>query len=160
MSRYVYEKYTRVVFATTLASKSAPTVANLNAGTDITSFLTKDGLSTPQNQNMVDSSTLAETFDSQLPGSWGGAIELTCFRDNGSGDDDAWDLFVYGTNGFLVVRRGILISTAFAASQKVEVYPVQHHQPIMQPSAANEEQRFKVTLAVTGEPELKATVAA
>jgi hypothetical protein len=158
MSRYVYEAYTRVWWAESISDPEAPTVGELSAATDITNYLTKDGLSTPQNQNMVDSATIAETFDAQLAGSWGGALELTCFRDND--EDDAWDLFVYGETGYLVVRRGIAVSEDVETSQKVEVYPAQMHQPIMQPSAANEQQRFAVSLAVTAEPKLKAVVAA
>jgi len=158
MSRYVYEAFTRVWWVPTIADLAEPSPTEVNGGTDITGFLTKDGLSTPQNQNMVDSATLAETFDAQLVGSWGGAIELTCFRDNGSGADDAWDLFVYATTGYLVVRRGVAVATTAANGQAVEVYPVQCAQPIMQPSAANEQQRFKVQLAVTAEPDLKAAV--
>jgi hypothetical protein len=160
MARYVYEGYTRVQWVTTIADIGEPTVAELNAGTDITNFVTKDGVNTPQNQNMVDSATIAETFDAQLVGSWGGALELTMFRDAVAADDDAWTLFVYGTNGFLVIRRGIAVATATAAAQRVEVYPAQMHQPIMQPSAANEQQRFVVSCAVTAAPDLKAVVAA
>lgn len=156
MSRYVYEAYTRVAWVPTISSIAAPTTSELNAGTDLSTLVTKDGLTTPQNQNNVDSATLAETFDAQLAGSWGGACELTCFRDNE--DDAAWDLFDYGTNGYLVIRRGVTYDTAWTNGQKVEVYPVQCHQPIMQPTAANEQQRFNVSLPVTRQPDLKATV--
>lgn len=160
MARFVYEGYTRIEWVTTIADIAAPTAAELGAGTPLTNFVTKDGLNTPQNQNMVDSATIAETFDAQLVGSWGGALELTMFRDSVADDDDAWTLFVYGTNGHIVVRRGIAVATAWAAAQRVEVYPAQMHQPVMQPSAANEQQRFAVSLAVTSAPNLKAVVAA
>jgi hypothetical protein len=158
MARYVYEAYTRVAWVTTISSIAAPTVAELNAGTNITPFITKDGLTTPANQNMVDNASLAETFDAQLVGSWGGAIQLTMFRDNSA--DTAWNLCVYGTNGYLVVRRGIAIATGWTASQNVEVYPSQMHQPVMAATASNEQQRFTVQLAVTAEPNVNATVAA
>ena len=156
MSRFVYEGQTRIQWVTTIADIAEPTPTELNAGTNLTPFVTKDGLNTPQNPNMVDSATIAETFDAQLVGSWGGALELTMFRDSVAADDDAWTLFVYGTNGFVVVRRGVAVATTFAADDRVEVYPAQMHQPIMQPSAANEQQRFTVSLAVTSQPNLKA----
>jgi hypothetical protein len=156
MARFVSEGFTRVTWATTIASIAAPTVAELNAGTHLTPFLTKDGLTTPANQNMVDNASLAETFDAQLVGSWGGAIQLTMFRDT---TDTAWNLAVYATNGYLVVRRGLTIATGWAAGQKVEVYPAQMHQPVMAATAANEQARFTLQLAVTAEPNVRATVA-
>lgn len=159
MARYVHEGNTKVVFATTIANKAAPTVLELNAGTDLSTLLTKDGLQTPDTQNMVDSSTLADTFDAQVVGSWGGSISLTGFRDSVAANDDLWDLAVYGTNGFLVIRRGVAYSTAWAAGDRVEVYPVEFHEPVPNQTSANEEVRFSVGMAVTGQPAKRATVA-
>lgn len=158
MARYPYEKYTGVWWATTVASTSAPTVAEIGAGTPLHTFLLKDGLQTPQDQNMIDNASLAENFDAQNVGSWGGNITLRCFRDQGA--DTAYDLMVYGTHGFIIIRRGLLVSTAVAADQKVEVWPAQMHQPVTQPSARNENTRFQQVFAVTAEPVLAATVAA
>ena len=160
MPRYVHEGNTKVAFVPTIASKTAPTVAELGAGTDISTLLTKDGLQTPDSQNMVDSSTLADTFDAQRVGSWGGSITLTGFRDSVAANDDLWDLAVYGTEGFLVVRRGLPYDDAWAAAQNVEVYPIEFHEPVMNQTGANEEARFTVACAVTGQPAKRATVAA
>lgn len=158
MSRYVHEGNTKVAFVTTIAAKAAPTVAELGAGTELSSLLTKDGLQVPDTQNMVDSSTLSDTFDAQRVGSWGGSLSLTGFRDDTS--DDFWDLAVYGTEGYIVVRRGVAYDTAWTAAQKVEVYPVELHEPVPNATAANEEARFTVACAVTGEPAKRAVVAA
>lgn len=158
MSRYVHEGKTRVAFVNTIANKNAPTVAELSAGTDLSTLLTKDGLQVPDQQNMVDSSTLADTFDAQRVGSWGGSVSLTGFRDDTS--DDLWDLAVYGTEGFIVVRRGAAYDAAWAAAQNVEVYPVEMHEPVPNQTASNEEARFTVACAVTGAPAKRATVAA
>lgn len=169
VDRYVYEGQTRIALVPRtgdgdgIADISAPTTAELGAEgvVDLSRLVTKDGLNTPQNQNMVESSTIAETFDSQLVGSWGGAFELTCFRQRPgeSGDGDlAWDTFEYGTEFFVVIRRGVAYGDEWADGQHVEVYPIQSHQPIMQPSAANEQQRFVVSCAVTEQPDLKAVV--
>lgn len=157
MSRFAHEGMTKIVWSGSIANKAAPTTTELNAATDLTGFVTKDGLQTPANQNMVDSATIAETFDAQGVGSFGGSLNLTMFRDNVS--DTAWNLFVYATTGFIVVRRGILIATAWTIGQKVEVYPAQMHEPVPAQSAANEQVKFSETVAVTGQPNLKATVA-
>lgn len=158
MARFVHEGNTKVAWVTTIADIDAPTVAELGAGTDLSQLLTKDGLQTPDTQNMVDSSTLADTFDAQVVGSWGGGINLTGFRDDTT--DTLWDLAVYGTNGYLVVRRGIAYDTAWTAAQDVEVYPAEMHEPVPNQSGANEEVRFSLALAVTGQPSKRAAVAA
>lgn len=157
MARYVHEGNTKVSWVPTIADISAPTVAELTAGTDLSTLLTKDGLSLPDSQNMVDSSTLADTFDAQRVGSWGGSITLTGFRDDTN--DTLWDLAVYGTEGYLVVRRGLAYDTAWAASQDVEVYPAEMHEPVPNATGANEEARFTLALAVTGQPNKRAAVA-
>jgi hypothetical protein len=157
MSRYVHEGMTTAVFATTVDEKAGPTTAEIAAGTDITEFLPKDGLGINFSQNMVDSATLADTFDAQLVGSWGGSIDLTGFRDNV--DDEFWDLAAYGTNGFLIVRRGVPNDTDWTIGDDAEVYPVQMHQPFIGGTAANEQVRFTLGLAVTSQPELSAVVA-
>lgn len=158
MSRYVHEGQTKVAFVTTIASIAAPTVAELGAGTELSSLLTKDGLQVPDQQNMVDSSTLSDTFDAQRVGSWGGGVTLQGFRDNAS--DDLWDLAVYGTEGHIVVRRGSAYDDAWAAADVVEVYPIQMHEPVPNQTASNEEARFTVACAVTSEPDKRAVVAA
>lgn len=160
MPRYVHEGNTKVAYVTTIADIDAPSAATLTAGTDISRLLTKDGLTTPDSQNMVDSSTLADTFDAQRVGSWGGSISLTGFRDSVDAEDDLWNLAVYGTEGYLVIRRGLPYDTAWAAAQDVEVYPIEFHEPVMNATGANEEARFTVGCAVTGQPNKRATTAA
>lgn len=147
----------KVYFVTTIANKAAPTVAELNAGTDISNFITKDGLTVPSNQNNVANASLAETFDSELPGSFGGPLSMTGIRD--AATDTFWNLVVYGTAGFIVVRRGTATATAWASTQKVEVYPMTWHEPIPMQTASNEQGRFTAAAPVSSQPSLKATVA-
>lgn len=158
MSAYVHEGLTKVSWVTAIASIAAPTAAELAAGTDITTFLTKDGLKLPQSQNFADNSSLAESFDAQVVGSHGGNITLTIKRDNAT--DTAWDLFDWGTNGYLVVRRGEDYSGVFAAADKIEVYPAESHKPMPNDTAANQQATATVGMAVTSEPDLNAVVAA
>ena len=58
MARGPYEERTRVYWVPSLANKAAPTVAELNAGTDLSCFLTKDGLTEPSGQNMTPAAAL------------------------------------------------------------------------------------------------------
>lgn len=156
MSRTAHEGNTKVYFAPTISSKTNPTLVQITAGTLLTPFITKDGVEVPNNQNMVDSATIDETFDAQEPGSWGGGpLTLTMFRDSVTASDTAWTLCVYGTRGFIVIsRRGVPI-----VGGKVEVYPVAMHTPVMLSTSANEMQKFREVFAVTSSPEMNATVA-
>lgn len=157
MARWANDGQLRVHVVASISNIAAPTVAEINAGTNISNFITKDGLTVPANQNNVANASLAETFDSELPGSFGGAIEMTGIRDNAT--DTFWDLVVYNTVTHLVVRRGVPTATAFAASQKVEVYPITWHEPIPLQTASNEQGRFTAMAPVRSQPNLKATVA-
>lgn len=156
MGKFAYDGKTRVAFVETIADIAEPSPTEIAAGTDLSPYITKNGLSTPSNQNMVPSGALAETFDAEVPGTFGGPIELTMFRD--VPDDDAWNLFTFGTEGYIVIRYGVLSATAFANGNDVEVYPIQTHEPIMTKPASNENATFKVMCAVTAQPNLHATV--
>lgn len=157
MSRYAHDGLTLVYWVPSISSLSAPTTTELNAGTRLSGWLTKDGLDVPFSQNNVDNADLEDTFDAQGVGTYGTEINLTCFRDNAT--DTAWNLFVYGTLGNLVVRRGIAVATAWTAAQKAEVYPAQMHDPVPVSTTTNQQNQFKVKLAITDAPRLKATVA-
>lgn len=157
MARYANDGMIRVAFVTTISNIAAPTTAELNAGTLISNFITKDGLTVPSNQNNVPNSSLAETFDSELPGSFGGALSMTGIRD--ATTDTFWNLVVYNTAGYIVVRRGIATATAWTAAQKVEVYPMTWHEPVPVQTASNEQGKFTAQAPVSSQPNLKATVA-
>lgn len=157
MARQVYEGKTNVYWATSVSSKTAPTVAEITAAVALTNFVAKDGVAVNITTNNVDSATIAETFDAEVVGSWGGEIELTMFRDNSA--DTAWTTCVYGTAGYLIIDRFRASGTLPSAGHKVEVFPAQMHQPSPENSAANTLLRFKEKFAVTSAPALTATVA-
>jgi hypothetical protein len=157
MARLTYEGNVKVYWATSVASKTAPTVANFTGATNLTPFITKDGVSVPNTQNMVDSATIQDVFDAQTVGSWGGgALELTMFRDNAT--DTAYNLVIYGTTGFVLIWRFSAGAATPSAGAKVEVWPAQMHEPMPLQSAANEMQKFTAAFAITDSPAMRATV--
>jgi hypothetical protein len=160
MARLVFEEKMRVKFVTTLASRTAPSAAALNAGTDITSLVAKDGVNPGTSENMVDTGDISTAFDAQTIGSWGANLALTFYKDDAT--DTAWDLFPRGTTGNIVIAPFGFggASNAAASGDKVYVFPVQAQQPQIAPSAANERQSFTTTFAVTSEPAYRAVVAA
>jgi hypothetical protein len=156
MARFVYEGNTNVYWLTTIATTSTPRLNEITAGTALTNFVAKDGVAVNITGNNVDSATIAEIFDAQVVGSWGAELELTMFRDDTT--DSAWNLCVHGTNGYIVIDRFDTAGTSPSNGDKVEVYPAEMHQPSPENSAANTVVRFVEKFAVTGQPNLKATV--
>lgn len=159
MARYANDGMLKVTWAPSVANKAAPTVAELNAGVDVECHLTKDGLGVTNNENTVDDGALCEVFDAQLPGSYSTQMALTMKRNNVSASDP-WTFFTRGEEGFLVVRRGIVSATAWAATQPVEVYPAIAGIKSPAPTASNEQARMMLNFYGTEEPELDGVVAA
>lgn len=162
MTDFSYDGNTRVMWVPTIADKTAPTVAQLAAGTLLSTSdgLTKDGLQLPTSQNFVDSGALSETFDAQDVGTEGGNITLK-IKKSGTVPDAFWDLFAErGEVGFLVVRYGLPNLTAVAAGQEVQVYPAKAHSGVMDNTTGNARATFTVGMAVTSEPAKNAVVAA
>jgi hypothetical protein len=164
MSRYQPTGQIRVVFAASLAAQATPTVAEMNAAVDLTPQMRRDGLKTPMSGNTVDAADAASRFNKTGVGTFGGdAWSYQGYRDSTA--DTAWNALVPpstalpdGTAGFLVIRRVGGSSTAWAAGNKVEVAPVNvNSRP--PDDIGDGMQTFTATFAVTGEPNMNATVA-
>jgi hypothetical protein len=154
MAKLTAEGNVKVHKVPTIASLTAPTVAEIEAGTNLTPKLPTAGVAINWTQNNSSTPMLDESFVTGAVGTESAEITLTGVRDSVS--DDFWDAFERGENFFLVVSR----FGAIAADSKVEVYPVQSHRPVPLAPAENEDQQAQVSLAVTGTPELNAVVAA
>lgn len=159
MSDLISDGKTRVVWASTIANINAPTVAEINAGSDYTQRITPDGLKTDASTETVDTSSLASTFTTQEVGRRGFDIELTFKRGSTPTEDSPYTTLTYNTHGYLIVRRAVDYTTAVAAGQKVEVYPVACGEPQQVAPAANEVMKFMSPMKLTTEPNTRATVA-
>lgn len=161
MADIIVDGMTRVAFVPTIANIAAPTTAELNAGTLLQSTLVPTGLEGFENTTAdVDNTSLASTFDTKLPGrqSFSGTGLVLKKQD---GTDTVFNLLsVPNTNGYIVIRDGVTESTAWAASQKVEVHPIRTatHSMIGR-GEANSVLRYRVPTPITSAPNLKATVA-
>lgn len=156
MTKEAAEGNVKAYWLPTVASKTAPTVAEIAAGTNLTPQLPTAGLDISFNENNASIAMIDAGFTAEQVGTYGTTIALTFTRDGVDADDDAWNLFDRGLTGYLLVSR---FGTPVATS-RVEVYPCESHNPIPLAPAENEFQQMRVTLAVHDEPELKATVAA
>lgn len=149
----------RVSWVTTIANIAAPTVAELNAGTLLTNKITADGLVGFEASTAdVDTTALDSTFDTKTIGR--DSFEGTMLRlKKQDGTDTVFNLLVRGTAGHVVVRRDIPSATAWAAAQKVEVFPAICGRERNLAPEANTVRRYEVPTPITAAPELRATVA-
>lgn len=161
MPRYANDGMIEAIWIETVADPEFVAMSEIATGTRLACLMTKDGLKTGFTENEVDDGALCETYDATLPGSYKTAVELTLKRLTQPGTDTAWTLFATrGETGTLVVRRGMVTDTAFAAAQKVESYP--SVVGIRRPAdvATNEQAKFMLTLFGSLGPALDGVVVA
>jgi len=157
MSVVIIDGRVRVTFATSIGNVAAPTVAELNAGTALETFITPDGLDIAVGTNKVDTSNLASTFTTNRAGRKTPEISVTFHHD--SPTDTPWNLLPYRTVGFLIVRRGVDRTTAWTIGDKVGVYPIEAGEGNETKPAPDSTWDFMVPLFVTADPNQRAVVA-
>ena len=150
---------TRVYWVTTIANIAAPTTSELNAGIDLTSTLTADGLSGLQPDTAdVDTSSLASTFNTTVNGR--SSFSNTRLRlKKQSGTDTIFTTLVRDTAGYLVIRRSVTQATAWTTAQGVEVYPALCGEVARMDPEPNTVERYEIPLKITSTPNLRAAVA-
>jgi hypothetical protein len=158
MARIVFEGNYKVFWVETIADISAPTVAEMTAGTDITEYVPKDGLRYGPGFNKVDASNISSGFDPEYQGSWRMDAGLTLQWDDTN--NTALDLFTtHGTLGHVVALPQATDSSP-AASDKAFVLPSDASIGVPNNTAANALQTGEVSIAVTSEPNFNAAIAA
>lgn len=160
----VYDENTRAFWLdTNPADTSAPTVAEIAAGFDMTGYLTIDGLARNTGNSRVAGGDLLDGFDAESMGRHQAAPTLTLKRRlRGSNAEEAWTtLGSRGVQGCLVVLPFLAPDDTPSATDSCEVYPsCETGSPQLQNTAANTEQRFIVPIAVGSSPVYDAVVAA
>lgn len=156
----------KAVFVPTLASQTAPSAATLNAGEDISCYLMPDWDGPTASQNTGDSRRFCsrQTFSQLGRVSWSIApLVYTYDPQNAGGDANAvYDALAEGNEGFLVIGYGIDPADAFAATDIVDVFPVQAGVQVKSARGSDEFAPLTVTqtLAVTNVVNQDAVVAA
>ncbi len=160
MARITPDGFLKMHIVDTIASQSAPTVAELGAGTEVTPFLTPAGVDTPEEGTDADTSDLSSARDKSIPATIGGELTAEFYRDDAL--DDAWDNQARLTITNVVISRfgGTGTDNAIVATDVVEVYPVRISQRSPSRAVRGEAQRFVVNYALSGDPDLVAVVAA
>lgn len=151
---------TRVYSVPSIANRNAPTVAELNAGIDLSGLITPDGVVgfEPDTAD-VDNSKLNSTFDTKSAGraSFSGTL-LRLVKQTGT--DSVYNTLIYGYATNIVIRRDVTSGTAWTAAQAVEVYPVQCGEVRNLAPEANSVHKYEVITKITDQPSLRGTVAA
>jgi hypothetical protein len=116
---------TRVAYVPSIASQSAPTVAELNAGILLQTLITPDGLIgfEPDTAD-VPTGSLASVYSTVDIGRDSFSGTMLRLKKQTSGDTAYTTLGTRGTTGYIVIRRSLAETTAWASSQAVEVYPI------------------------------------
>jgi hypothetical protein len=154
MTALAHDGNVKWYWATTVASISAPSAANITAATLIPTIT---NYTTPASEAEVDFSDIDSLYDTGGVGTTKvGPITLTIKRDD-TDESDTWDLFDTPR------EAGYLIKSPFGAAvatSKVEVYPAQVGQRRPAGYGRNTAQMFDITFYVTDDPDLDAVVAA
>jgi hypothetical protein len=148
-----------VYWVTTIASQNAPTTTELNAGIALQATLTADGLNGLQpTTEKVDTSALNSTFNTSVNGRT--SFDNVSLRlKKQSGTDTIFTTLTRDTAGFLVIRRSIAETTAWASAQGVEVYPAVCGEVARMDPEPNTIERYEIPLNITLSPSLRAAVA-
>lgn len=159
MADIVVDGFTRVAFVTAIASQGSPTTTELNAGILLQSVMTPDGLTGFEPTTAaVDNSALNSTFNTVTIGRDSFSGTKLIFKKQ-SGTDTVYNTLTRGTTGFIVVRRYLDNSTAWASSQVVEVYPVIFGQTRNLAPVANSVTKWEVDTMITSSPTIRGAVA-
>lgn len=159
MTDSAYDGRVKVYSVPSISNIAAPTTTELNAGTDLSSLITPDGIMgfSPETAD-VDASALNSTFTTNLPG-------RTSYSGTGlrlkkqSGTDSVYNTLVYGYATNIVIRRDVTSSTAWASSQAIEVYPVTCGEVQNADPAPNELHKYVIPMKISSQPNLRAAVA-
>lgn len=164
----VHDGMYKVVWVDAIVDMAEPTLAELNhtSAINLECQITPDGLNREAEDEPVDTSRLCSVFSTTQVGRTSFEVSLTLVRldeanmTGGETEDKAYRDLVKGKRGFLVIRDNLAADVAWAATQDVEVFPVQCGTRSKATPAANEMQTFTLPLMVTADPELYGVVAA
>ena len=145
ITRFFAPGTTQIVFCTSIASKSAPTFSELDAGTELTRDVA-DIAGWMTTSAMIDTPDLDTRFVSQIPGRiTAESSSITFYADEDRGAGDVATLLPRDTDGYIVIADGGL------ASGIGDVFQVTVSSNSMSRSLENATQRV-VTFAIRSEP--------
>lgn len=150
-SPYPYDSRIQLWYAASLTA-SAPSLATVNAGTNLTPFLMTGG---PElDGNVINFGTAASRFTRSVAGSYGGnKMSVELLRHRVYADDNAFVLLTRGLLGYLVwSMRGPATGSTLAIGDRVDVYQIEVITRNPAPYARDQVSRFTADFAVHAVP--------
>lgn len=145
--------------ASGITSVAAPTVAELNAGINVTDQVTDDGLQNFKAATAaVDNTSLASTNDTERAGRDAVKGAMLRFKRQ-MPTDTIRSTVTKGVFGFIVIRYSVATGTAWTIGQAVEVYPVEAGRRAMVDHEDNTMERYDIPFFNHISPNLDALVA-
>jgi hypothetical protein len=153
MARFIPDGVMQVHFVESISDLSAPTLGEIEAGTDATGFVRS--LSTPLEGSLVDISDISSRYNKTASGTYGGQeVSAEFYRDSDQANDTMWNLLERGTATHIVVARrgGSGDDGELESGDYVDVWPVEVITRNPADYARNEPTGFTVSFAVPDEP--------
>lgn len=153
----------RMWIVTSLSSMTAPSLAQITAGVDVSGFLTKGGFARPRSGNEISVSPVADRENLTIAGSINnGPLSATFRKDDVAGSDAAWNALTEGSPYYIVYcgQGGSGVGGAIAAGDKVEVHHGDCLEKSLADNAENQMAAFTARFTTRSAPKLDATVAA
>jgi hypothetical protein len=148
----------RVSYVAAIANTSGPTQAELNGGLVLNRTITKDGLSGFEPDSAkVETTPLDGDFNTNKIGRTSFGDTMLRLKKQ-SGTDTIYNTLVKNATGFIVIRRDLPRTQAWAAGDKVEVYPIECGETRRLAPEENTLSRYEVPVAITDDVVLRATV--
>lgn len=145
----------KTVFVKTLANTEAPTVTELEGGTDISCYIQLGGFNFAPSQASISDQRECAEQDFQRPGRKTVSDTSITVIDNTNGEykesNAAVEALAEGAEGYIVRRRGLPASEAWAADQTVTVIPVICGEKQLVTASENTVQYSTIPLFVTSE---------
>lgn len=152
---------TKVWYVPTISNQAAPTVAELNAGTALECAMTPDGLiGFEPDTSEIDNSSLCSNFTTKQAGRAEFSGTMLRFMKSHASTDTIYNLLLRDLTGYIAIRRGPLSTDAWAATNKVEVYPIETGETKNLAPESNGLQKYEIPFTVTASPSIRGTVAA
>jgi hypothetical protein len=159
MARFIPDGVLRIALVDTIEDRTAPTLAEVGAGDDITGFIR--GISTPLEGSTVDVSDILSKYNKTAPGTYGGQpVTIDGYRDDVYANDTLWNKLARGTRSNLVIaRRGGSGDVehpdgegAITTGDYVDVWPIEVISRNPADYSRNEPTGFQVSASVPEEP--------
>lgn len=157
MARFMRKGITKVYFVPTITNKTAPTAAQVTAGTALTAQIAEISGFTFSN-SPIQTPDMATKFVSQIPGEdTTEDSSITFYEDKSS--NPIRTALAKDVNGYIVIFSAGTAGASPAAADKCEVWPVTISSNARKFSAGNEAAQYEVRFATTDEPAVDAVVA-